>query len=255
MSITVSAVPDIPNVQPNDNVGQLILAAMQKNGMTFEDGDVLVIAQKIVSKAENRVIDIEDVTPTAKAIEIAAEVNKDPRKVQVVLDESAAVVRIKKHPNQNEGIIITRHRLGFISANAAVDESNTARPGQLLLLPIDPDLSARQIAEELKSQTGKRIGVIISDTFGRPWRHGQVNVAIGLGGFPAFIDWEGKADAYGRELRVTRPAIADEVAAASGLLMIKDARLPVILFRGIDWQTSNHRITDIIRPQEEDLFL
>lgn len=253
--LTITALPGIPDVQPGDALGPMLLEAVQRAGLTLQEGDVLVIAQKIVSKAEGQFVVLAEVEPSSEAKALAAEVGKDPRKVEVILRESRRIVRAVKRPDANEGLLIAEHRLGFICANAAVDESNLGQEGALLLLPEQPDQSARLIRDALQQASGQRVGVIISDTFGRPWRMGLVNVAVGVAGVPAVVDQVGECDAFGRTLTVTNPALADELAAASGLLMSKNGRTPAILFRGLDWQEApESSARDLLRPQQEDLF-
>lgn len=251
----ILAVPGIPEVKAGDDLGLLIGDALVAADLSPGEGDILTLAHKIVSKAEGQVRQLADITPGEEALRYGAELSKDPRKVQAVLDESTRVVRAFKHPHATEGTMICEHRLGLISANAAVDESNTGGADEVILLPKDPDASAQKLRNALRSRFGTDIGVIITDTFGRPWRLGQVNVAIGLAGVPARINEAGGQDARGRELKVTEPAFADEVAAASGLVIGKAAQTPVVLFRGLDWPTTNDaRGADLIRAKLEDMF-
>ena len=252
--VGMMAVTGIPDIVPGDDLALEIQRAMQALELQFEDGDILVIAHKVVSKAEGQIVDLSKVVPSAKALELAEQLNKNPAKVEVVLSESKRIVRASKRPEQEEGLIIAEHRLGFICANAAVDESNVDSPNHVILLPLDPDASARQICSQLERACGKRLGVVITDTFGRPWRMGLVNVAIGLANVPSQVDMAGERDAYGRELKVTVPALADELAAASGLLMSKEGKRPVLIFRGVDWSPTNSSARDLIRPSREDLF-
>lgn len=253
--VEMIALQGLPEVARGDDLAVHIGDALARQDLTLRDGDVLTIAHKVVSKAEGRVRDLADVTPSAEAEKYGAELSKDPRKVQAVLDESSRVLRAFKHPHAVEGTMICEHRLGFISANAAVDESNTGEADQVILLPQDPDASAQGLRDTLEEQFGARIGIIITDTFGRPWRLGQVNVAIGLAGVPATINEAGGVDARGRPLRVTEPAFADEVAAASGLVIGKAAQTPVVLFRGLSWPVvSDARAGDLLRAQSEDVF-
>lgn len=252
--VSIHALDGIPDIKPGDDLSGIILGAIEKSQYPLDDGDILVIAHKVVSKQEGQIIDLNDVTPTDEALKLGSELNKDPRKVQVVLSESKRLVRTSKRPDQNEGTIIAEHRLGFICANAAVDESNVDAVGKVIILPHDPDLSARNICSSIELATGKALGVIITDTFGRPWRMGLVNVAVGLANVPAKVDMAGDMDAYGRVLSVTVPALADEIAAASGLLMSKNGKRPVLIFKGVDWQKSDSSARDLIRPQQEDLF-
>lgn len=251
----ILAVPGLPEVKASDDLATLIGDALVAADLVPGDGDILTLAHKIVSKAEGQVRRLADIMPGEEALRYGEELSKDPRKVQAVLDESTRVVRAFKHPHANEGTMICEHRLGFISANAAVDESNTGGADEVIVLPKDPDASAKRLRDALHARFGAKIGVIITDTFGRPWRLGQVNVAIGLAGVPARINEAGGQDARGRELRVTEPAFADEVAAASGLVIGKAAQTPVVLFRGLDWPpTDDAQGADLIRAQSEDMF-
>lgn len=252
MGIELLPVPGIPDIQMGDDLAQIIGDALVSTGL--EDGDILTSAHKIFSKAEGQVVALKDVTPSGEARDYAEKLNKDPRKVEVILQESTRVVRSFRHPHQKEGVMICQHRLGFISANAAVDESNTGADETVILLPKDPDASARRLRNGLEARFGVRLGVVITDTFGRPWRLGQVNVAIGLAGVPATVHEGGNVDAYGRELAVTEPAFADELAAASGLVVGKAALTPVVRFRGLNWQVSNDKAADILRPNKESVF-
>ncbi|TXR54991.1 coenzyme F420-0:L-glutamate ligase [Reinekea thalattae] len=249
----VFSVAGLPDFQPGMDLSQAIIEALAAQNTELMAGDILVIAHKVVSKTEGAVIDIEQVTPSDEAIQLAAEVNKDPRKVEVILRQSSRIIRSMKRPEQEEGTIIAEHKLGFICANAAVDESNADHVGQLITLPDDPDASAMNVCNALEKHFGCQLGVVVSDTFGRPWRLGQTNVAVGLARVPAITKLDG-SDAWGRELKVTAPAFADELAAASGLLMSKDGKCPVIIFRGLAWQASESKAQDILRSKREDLF-
>jgi len=250
------ALPGLPEVRAGDNLAELILAAMDAAQLAFQAGDILTVAQKIVSKAEGRTRRIGEITPSQQAIEIAEQCQKDPRKVQAILDEtngdeSAAIVRVA--PN----VLIVRHKQGWVCANAGIDESNLGadKQGQLLLLPLNADASAEQIASGIEQSTGIRPGVVITDSFGRPWRRALLNVALGTADIPAIVDWIGEQDAYGRQLSVTQQALADEIAAASGLLSLKNAALPVCLLRGLNWQAQpKSSARELIRPLNEDLF-
>jgi len=255
-SLTLIALPGLPEVCAGDHLAELILAAMDGAELSFQAGDVLTVAQKIVSKAEGRTRRISEITPSAQAIEIAEKCQKDPRKVQAILDEtngdkSTAIVRIA------EGVLIVRHQQGWVCANAGIDESNLGadKQGELLLLPLDADASAEKIASGIEQATGIRPGVVITDSFGRPWRRGLLNVALGTADVPPIVDWIGEQDAYGRQLAVTQQALADEIAAASGLLSLKNAALPVCLLRGLHWQgTKEASARTLVRPLNEDLF-
>ena len=252
MGVELLPVQGIPDIHGGDDLTGIIGDALAPIGL--QDGDILTSAHKIFSKAEGQLVALADVTPSDEALDYAEKLNKDPRKVEVILRESTRVVRSFRHPHQNEGVMICQHRLGFISANAAVDESNTGADETVILLPKDPDASARKLRDGLEARFGVRLGVVITDTFGRPWRLGQVNVAIGLAGVPATVHEGGKSDAYGRELAVTEPAFADEIATASGLVVGKAAQTPVVRFRGLTWETSNDKAADILRPSKENVF-
>jgi len=252
MGLELTPVLGIPDIEPGDDLAAIIGDALADIGLMA--GDIITSAHKIFSKAEGQVVALADVVPSAEAQRYAADLGKDPRKVEVILRESARVVRTFRHAHQNEGVMICQHRLGFISANAAVDESNTGTDETVILLPKDPDASARKLRDALQARFGVRVGVVITDTFGRPWRLGQVNVAIGLAGVPATVHEGGNADAYGRPLAVTEPAFADEIASASGLVVAKAARMPVVRFRGLEWQTSTDKAADILRPSKENVF-
>ena len=252
MEVTLTSIPNIPDIKPGNDLVALVGDAIAPFGL--QDGDILSSAHKIFSKAEGQVIALADVTPSPKALELASELNKDPRKVEVILSESSRVVKTFKHPHQNEGVIICQHRLGFISANAAVDESNVGAKDTVIILPKDPDASAVAFRDGLSKRFSVHLGVVITDTFGRPWRLGQVNVAIGLAGVPATVHEGGNKDAYGRELAVTEPAFADEVATAGGLVVGKSAGTPVVRIRGLQWNETKDKAADILRPNKENMF-
>ena len=246
------AIPGVPMVQAGDDLAALVADALGRAGIALQDGDVLVLAQKIVSKAEGRTVALADVIPTPEAVTLAAEVGKDPRLVQVVLSESSRVVRSR--PN----LMIMQHRLGFVMANAGVDQSNVAPTdgvARALLLPVDPDGSAEAIRGSLAARFGVRLGLVISDSFGRPWRRGTVGVAIGCAGLPSLIDLRGQPDLFGRTLEVSIIGYADEVAAAASLLQGQAAEgQPVVLVRGLTWSAPEMPVAEIVRPMGEDLF-
>jgi coenzyme F420-0:L-glutamate ligase / coenzyme F420-1:gamma-L-glutamate ligase len=250
--VTLSALSGIKLIEPGDDLGAITVAALRANGLVPEEGDVLVIAQKIVSKAEGRYVDIASVQPSERAISLAAEVDKDPRFVEVVLSEARRVVRYRP------GLLIVEHRLGFVMANAGIDHSNIAAEDgveRVLLLPADPDGSAHALRQYLSNAFGISIGVIISDSFGRAWRKGTVGVALGAAGLPALVDLRGHPDLFGRELLVTETGFADEIAAAAGLLMGQaDEAVPIVLVRGLAWGAPDVSAAALIRPAEHDLF-
>lgn len=250
--LTITALAGIKLVEPGDDLGDIAVAAMTVNGISPQHGDVLVVAQKIVSKAEGRYVDVAAVEPSPQALALAAETDKDPRFVEVVLSESKRVVR------HRPGLLIVEHRLGFVMANAGIDHSNIAAGEggeRVLLLPLDPDGSAQRLHGRLADAFGANIAVIISDSFGRPWRKGTVGIALGAAGLPAVIDMRGQPDLFGRELRVTETGFADEIAAAAGLLMGQAAEgLPMALVRGLSWSAPDAPAAALIRPTEHDLF-
>lgn len=254
-TVQITAVPGVPDIAPGDDLAAIFGDCLDDAGLALRDGDILCVAHKVFSKAEGNIIELATVIPSDQALELAEQLNKDPRKVEVVLSQSRRVVRSFRRPNQTEGTIICEHRLGFISANAAVDESNAGEAGTVITLPDDPDASARRLGAALEARFGCTIGIVMTDTFGRPWRLGQVNVAIGLHRIPATRPDIGGTDAWGRPLLVTEPAFSDELAAASGLVVQKAAKTPVVLMRGLGWEpaeTTSAR--DIVRASGEDVF-
>jgi coenzyme F420-0:L-glutamate ligase / coenzyme F420-1:gamma-L-glutamate ligase len=242
-SVELIGVEGMPEVRPGDDLGQLIADRAR-----FEPGDVLVVAQKVISKSEGRIVNIADVTAGEEASRLAPLLiaRPDPRMVQVVLDESVRVLR-------SERVLITETRHGYVCANAGVDHSNSGGHDVLTLLPIDPDASARQIRDRIRETAGLEVGVIVSDTFGRPWRLGIVNVALGVAGAPALIDLRGTLDDGGEPLHATVLAIADDLASSAGLVMEKTARTPAVIVRGLTL-TGSGTGRDLIRPAAEDLF-
>jgi coenzyme F420-0:L-glutamate ligase/coenzyme F420-1:gamma-L-glutamate ligase len=250
--LTLTALEGLPEIERGAALGPLLLQAIERAGFVLQSGDVLVIAQKIVSKAEGRLVPLRDVTPSARAIELARTVDKDPRFVELALRESREVVRAKR------GVLIMEHRLGFIMANAGIDRSNIAVPdGEAcaLLLPEDPDGSADRLRSALHRSTGAEVAVIVNDSFGRAWRNGVAGVAIGVSGIPALVDVRGKPDRQGRPLEVTQIAAADELAAAASLVMGQaDESVPAVLVRGFPYALREGRARELVRPRVEDLF-
>lgn len=242
----------LPLVSPGDDLAALLVDAMERNGIEPEPQDVLVVAQKVVSKAEGRYVRLADVTPSPRAVEIAAVVQKDPRLVEVVLSESTEVIAI------GPGVLIVAHRLGFIMANAGVDQSNVEQKPedeQVLLLPENPDAWCEAMRGRLRERFGVDVGVIVSDSFGRAWRIGVTGVAIGAAGLPAVIDCVGDADLFGRALRVTQIGFADEIAAAASLMMGQAAQgLPAVLVRGLSWKHQAAPASALVRPKSQDMF-
>ncbi len=246
------ALEGVPMVRPNDDLAAIVDDAIAAIGETLDDGDIIVVAQKIVSKAEGRIVDLRDIVPSDQAITLAKSVEKDPRHVEVILRESRAVVREKP------GVLIVENNLGLIMANAGVDHSNIesdAPDETVLLLPADPDASAEQLRQGLAARMGASVGVIVNDSVGRPWRVGTTGLAIGVAGLPAVVDLRGDTDLYGRELRVSEQAVADELAAAASLLQGQGAEgKPVVLIRGFTSDAPKQPATAALRPAEQDMF-
>jgi len=251
-SLSLSALEGMPEVGPGDALAPLIGAALERQSLRLLDQDALLVCQKVVSKSENRFVDLASVEVSARARELAARCAKDPRLVEVILRESTDVVRCAPQ------VLIVRHRLGLVMANAGVDQSNV--PGsehRVLLLPEDPEESALRLREALRALLGAAPAVVITDTFGRPWRRGVCGTAIGASGFVTLLDRRGEQDRFGRALKVTQVATADALAAAAALIMGEGAEgRPVVLARGLPsaWRDDSARAADLIRPLSEDLF-
>jgi coenzyme F420-0:L-glutamate ligase/coenzyme F420-1:gamma-L-glutamate ligase len=246
--VRIIAIEGIPEVRPRDDLAQLIVDAASAQGTTFEDGDIVVITQKIVSKAEGRIVDLETVTPGAFALQIAERWEKDARVVELVLGESARIVRM------DHGVMICETKHGFICANAGIDSSNVEKLGTVALLPVDSDASAEAVRRRVREATGASVAVIVTDTFGRPWREGHVNFAIGVAGMSPIWDYMGEVDPAGYELRVTRMAVADEIAAAAELAHGKLERVPVAVVRGYAFPKGEGTSRELLRDAEKDLF-
>lgn len=252
MAVTLTPIPNVPMIRPGDDLAGLLIAACERSALVPSESDVWVVAQKIVSKAEGRYVDLAGVRPSARARELAVEVDKDPRLIEVILGESRRVVR------QRRGVLIVEHRLGFIMANAGVDRSNVdpaAGAEPVLLLPRDPDASAAGLLDRLTAHFRKRFGVIVTDSFGRAWRRGTVGVALGAAGIPALMDLRGQPDLFGLALRVTQTGFADEVASAASLLMGQaNEAQPAVLVHGLSWAGEPSPGAALIRAADEDLF-
>jgi coenzyme F420-0:L-glutamate ligase / coenzyme F420-1:gamma-L-glutamate ligase len=252
MALALTPVSGIPMVRPRDDLAGLLILACEQNALMPADGDIFVVAQKIVSKAEGRYVDLAQVQVSPRAQRLARRVNKDPRLVEAILGESRRVVR------QRPGVLIVEHRLGFTMANAGIDRSNVdphAGTEPVLLLPRDPDQSAAMLLSRLVAHFHKSLAVIISDSWGRAWRHGTVGVALGVAGLPALLDLRGRSDLFGHELRVTQVGFADEIASAASLLMGQaDEARPAVLVRGLSWSQPASSGSALIRSPEEDLF-
>ena len=252
--LTLTPLQGIPLIRQGDNLADIIVKSLNETNIQLQDGDIFVLAQKIVSKAEGRTVNLATVTPSQRAFELAGQIEKDARVVELILRESQEVVRTRT------GTIIVEHRLGFICANAGIDHSNVAGEGDsveewVLLLPQDPDLSSRRMRDEIQSKTGKRVGVLIIDSHGRAWRNGTVGVAIGVSGLPAVQDLRGTPDLFGFNLRITQVGVADELAAAASLVMGQAAEgTPVVHVRGFPYPLREGSLKELIRPKEQDLF-
>ena len=254
-SLNLKIIPNIPDIDKGDNISSILISALEKSSIILMEYDVLCIAHKIFSKAEGCIIKLTEITPSKEAIELGKTLNKDARKVEVVLQESKKIIRSFKRDDQNEGTLICQHKLGFICANAGVDESNLAENETVITVPKNPDLSMKVLRDTLRNYFNlENLGIVMSDTFGRPWRIGQVNAAIGIAGLPATKKEQGTRDAWGNQLYVTEPAFCDEIAASSGLLMSKAGKCPAILLRGLSWSGDYGSASHILREQKEDMF-
>lgn len=254
MTLTLTPLPNLPLIRPGDDLADILLKGLTSANLTLIDGDILVLTQKIVSKAEGRLVNLRDVTPSQAAVELAEQSSKDPRLTELILRESRKVLRVRP------GTIIVEHRLGFICASAGIDHSNVqGEDGQpedwVLLLPEDPDRSAAEIRATLEMKTGTHLGVLIIDSHGRPWRLGTVGVVIGLSGVPGLVDERGWEDLFGYRLKITLVGAADELAAAASLVTGQAAEgIPVVHARGFPYPLRESSLTEIIRPEEQDLF-
>ncbi len=238
----------IPEVEPGDDIANLIMDSVQKQGMEIMDKDIIVVTHKIVSKAEGRLIDLKKIDPSLFALKIGKRRKKDSRMIEVILREAKRMVRMER------GVIIAETRHGFVCANAGVDKSNIKGEDMVSLLPIDPDKSARHIRNEIIRRLSVDVAVIISDTFGRPWREGQTNIAIGVAGLEPILDYRGEKDSYDNMLKVTAIAIADEIASAAELIMGKVGMVPVAIVRGYRYLEGEGSTKSLIRPHSRDLF-
>jgi len=248
-TLTLTALPDIGEVEPGDDLAAILAEALRRLETQPRAHDILIVAQKVVSKAEGRYVRLDSVTVSPRAIELAALTRKDPRVVELVLSESVEVLRAKPD------VLIVRHRLGYVMANAGIDRSNVGGGDRVLLLPRDPDGSAEALRSSILERCALQLGVIICDSFGRPWRKGVTNVALGAAGVPALIDRRGEADRHGRRLEVTEVALADQLASAAGLLMGEGAEgRPAVLITGLRLTAPSVPAARLIRPLQEDLF-
>lgn len=243
----------IPEVKKGDSLGEMILGAAVREDFSFLDGDIVVIAQKVVSKAEGRVVNLSGVKPSGFALTVSEEVSKDPRLVEVILGESRRIVRMDERES-GKGRLIVETAGGLILANAGVDASNVSGGEDVTLLPLDSDRSAGIIRKHIKDETGKDVAVIITDTVGRPWREGLTDIAIGCSGIKALSDRRGETDSKGLTLTATEMATADQVACAAGLLMEKNSAIPVVVVRGVDYIRGEGDSQELVRDPAHDLF-
>ncbi len=247
-TIAIIPIPGIPQIQPGDDLPSLLLDAIDRAKVGLKSDDILVVCQKVVSKAEGAVIDLKTIDPSLFAQHIAALWDKDPRVVEVVLRQSSRIIRMKN------GVVITETKQGWVCANSGVDESNSLGDDIIIVLPQDPDASARNMRVAIQERRGILIGVIITDTFGRPWRDGLVEFALGVSGFEPLLDLRGTSDLQGKELHHTVVAVADELAAAAGLVMEKGAAVPAVIIRGYHFIPAEGSGKKLIRPADADLF-
>lgn len=249
MTLTLTPLVGLPLIRPGDDLPEIILGALPPSGLSLQDGDILVLAQKIVSKSEGRLVDLAVVQPSARALQLGAEIDKDPRLVELVLQESSEVLRTRP------GTIIVEHRLGFVCANAGIDHSNVPGDDWVLLLPINPDESADRIRRTLERASGARLGVMIIDSHGRAWRQGTIGAAIGLSGMPGLVDLRGQPDLFGYTLRITTVGAADELAAAASLVMGQAAEgTPLVHVRGFPYPLRDGSLNELLRPKNLDMF-
>ena len=250
MSLTLTPLQNIPLIRQDDNLADILVKSLQVTNLELRNDDILVLAQKIVSKSEGRMVNLATITPSQRAIDLAQKAEKDPRVMELMLQESSEVLRIRV------GTIIVEHKLGFVCANAGIDHSNVIEgENHVLLLPEDPDRSARNLREKIKQITGKEIGVMIIDSHGRAWRNGTVGICMGLSGLPAIIDERGWKDLFGYTLRVTVVGVADELAAAASLVMGQASEgIPAEHVRGFPYPLGEGSLKDLIRPKEQDMF-
>jgi coenzyme F420-0:L-glutamate ligase/coenzyme F420-1:gamma-L-glutamate ligase len=254
MTLAITPLQNIPLIRQGDNLADMILDSLSHSGIQLQTGDILVVAQKIISKAEGRMVNLAGITPTLQAIELAAKTEKDPRVVELILQESNEIVRTRP------GTIIVEHKLGFVCANAGIDHSNVAGMGDekgeyVLLLPEDPEGSAKQLREHMHKRSNVDIGVMVVDSHGRAWRNGTVGMCIGLSGVPAVIDERGWKDLFGYTLRITVVGVADELAAAASLVMGQAAEgTPVAHVRGFPYPLRDGSFKELLRPKDQDMF-
>lgn len=252
-SVSIIPVIGIPEIQPGDNLVSVVIEATRKNNISIISGDIIVFAQKIVSKSEGRIVKLSDVSPSSFAISLGKTLHKDPRIMEVILGETKRIVKMDREESCKGRFIVETH-IGVICANAGIDASNVSGGDTITLLPVDPDTSARKLVEGFKKELGVEVAVVITDTVGRPWRQGLIEIAIGCWGMKPLKDYKGQKDSKGYELRATVLAIADEIAGAAGLVMGKTDSIPVAIVRGYRYEPGGKGARELIRNPEEDLF-
>jgi coenzyme F420-0:L-glutamate ligase/coenzyme F420-1:gamma-L-glutamate ligase len=248
LALSIISIPVADEISPGDSIADKLLQALMQQNLVFEPGDILVVKHKIVSKAEGRIVDLATIKPSAQSMAWAKKYNLDPRVIELALRESRAIIR------RRNGVLITETRPGFICANSGVDVSNVNGGSHALLLPADPDRSARKLHRELKKRTALTIPVLVTDTFGRPWREGLVDFCIGIAGMKALRDDRGRQDSHGYKLNASVEAVADELASAAGLVCGKLNRAPACIIRGFPYEPGQRRASDLLRPAANDLF-
>jgi len=247
-ALELFSIPDIPEIKKGDDLAGIILKSAKRGHITIEDGDILVVTQKIVSKAEGRVFSKDSIDTTPFAEKLAKYTGHDPEYMELVLRSSKRIVRMA------DGLVISQTHHGFVMANSGVDSSNSGGKDRIVTLPEKPDKSAQQIKKSIEASTGKKIAVIISDTFGRPWRNGQVNMAVGIAGLNPIVDYRGQKDNDGRMMKATQIAAADELCSAAELVSGKTKRLPVVIIRNYPFEPASGTVEDIIMDEAHDLF-
>lgn len=252
-TILIIPIKKIPEIKPDDDIARIIIQAISSQNLSILDGDVLVLAQKIISKSEGRIVDLNEIKPSPFALTLSKEISKDPRLVEVILGETTKIIKMDQR-KADKGRLIVETRGGVISANAGVDASNVPGDDTVTLLPVDSDKSAASLADKFKELLGFDVAIIVTDTVGRPWREGLVDIAIGCSGIKPLKNYRGLKDAKGHELTATEMAVADEIASAAGLVMEKAGSLPAVIVRGYRYENSIGDAKEMIRNAEEDLF-
>ena len=249
MTLSLTPLQNFPLIRQGDGLADILVNALYDTALSLQDNDILVLAQKIVSKAEGRTVDLKTITPSTDAVELAEQSEKDPRVVELILRESNEILRVRP------GAIIVEHKLGFVCANAGIDQSNVQGEDRVLLLPENPDRSAKQIRQKIEAITGTHIGVLIIDSHGRAWREGTVGASIGISGMPGLLDLRGHPDLFDFRLQITQVGVADELAAAASLMMGQAAEgTPAIHVRGFPYPLRDGKLSELLRPKEKDLF-